>query len=164
MLSLGAAAFDASGSLIHTFTVNLNCLPDAQAHPDTWAWWQQNLAAYDETRKDCVGPEQGIQSFVSWLDALPGVPVAVAAPAGFDFMFTYWYLIKFVGRSPFSFSCIDVKSVAMTLLNKPYRLSGKRSWPKRWFSGRPHTHVALADAIEQGESFMLMTREMGIKP
>jgi hypothetical protein len=164
MLSLGAAAFDDAGTLIETFTVNLECLPDAQPHPDTWAWWQQNLAAYEETRRDCVTPESGVQSFVAWLDALPGLPVAVAAPAGFDFMFTYWYLIRFAGRSPFSFSCVDVKSVVMTLLHKPYRLSGKRVWPRRWFSGRPHTHVAIDDAIEQGESFMLMKREFGLPP
>lgn len=164
MLSLGAAAFDPSGTLVQTFTINLHTLPDAQPHADTWAWWQQNLSAYDETRRECVSPEQGMKSFATWLDALPGRPVAVAAPAGFDFMFTYWYLIQFVGRSPFSFSCVDVKSVAMTLLNKPYRECGKRSWPKRWFTGRPHTHVALSDAIEQGESFMIMKREFDLPP
>jgi hypothetical protein len=75
MLSLGAAAFDAAGTLINTFTVNLHTLPDSQPHPDTWAWWQQNLTSYEETRRDCVSPEQGMKSFVSWLDTLPGLPV-----------------------------------------------------------------------------------------
>ncbi len=163
MLSLGAAAFDHTGSLIGTFTCNLHTLPHAQPHPDTQAWWQQNESAYAATRQSCVAPVQGMQEFVNWLHALPGTPVAVAAPAGFDFMFVYWYLIQFVGHSPFSFSCVDVKSVAMTLLGKPYKQSSKRAWPKRWFTNRPHTHVAVEDAIEQGESFMCMMKEIAQK-
>lgn len=161
MLSLGAAAFDASGKLINTFTVNLHTLPDAQPDPHTWEWWQQNQAAYLETRRDCVDAQSGMLSFADWVHKLPGKPVAVAAPAGFDFMFVYWYLIKFTGQSPFSFSCVDVKSVAMALMGTPYRQSTKRNWPKRWRSNLPHTHVALADALEQGESFIHMTKDFG---
>jgi hypothetical protein len=32
----------------------------------------------------------------------------------------------------------------------------KRNMPKRWFGPEPHTHVALDDAIEQGELFCNM--------
>ena len=45
----------------------------------------------------------------------------VAYPAGFDFLFVYWYLIHFVGRSPFSFSALDMKTYAAALLKLPYR-------------------------------------------
>ena len=59
--------------------------------------------------------------------------------------------------SPFSFSCIDVKTYASVILNLPYRKSGKRSFPKDWFDKKnKHTHVALDDAIEQGHIFMKM--------
>jgi hypothetical protein len=37
--------------------------------------------------------------------------------------------------------------------------AGKRDWPKRWKSKKRHKHVALSDAIEQGESFMKMLME-----
>jgi len=37
----------------------------------------------------------------------PGKPVFVGYPAGFDFLFVYWYLIRFTGESPFSFSALD---------------------------------------------------------
>ncbi len=35
---------------------------------------------------------------VSWIQSLEGKPVFVAYPAGFDFLFVYWYLIKFGRR------------------------------------------------------------------
>ena len=77
----------------------------------------------------------------------------VAYPAGFDFLFVYWYLIKFVGESPFSHSALDIKSFAMAVLKRDFRQSTKRNMPKRWFDDLPHSHIALDDAIEQGASF-----------
>jgi len=74
-------------------------------------------------------------------------------------LFLYWYLIKFTGRSPFSFSALDIKSYAMAVLRLPYRKSTKRNMPKRWFSKTEHAHIALDDAIEQGELFCAMLKE-----
>ena len=71
-------------------------------------------------------------------------------------MFMYWYMIRFVGRSLFSFSALDIKTYAMAKLGLPYRDSTKRNMPKSWFTSRPHTHVALDYAIEQGELFINM--------
>jgi hypothetical protein len=83
----------------------------------------------------------------------------VGYPAAFDFMFVYWYLIRFVGRSPFSFSALDIKTMAMVMLGKEYRASTKRNMPKRWFGQSPHNHMALDDAIEQGQLFCTMLAE-----
>lgn len=94
--------------------------------------------------------------YVAWLKGLPGKPVFVAYPAGFDFLFVYWYLIRFAGESPFSFSALDIKSYAMAKLGVPYREATKRNMPKAWFSDRPHTHKALDDALGQGELFLNM--------
>ena len=84
----------------------------------------------------------------------------VAYPAGFDFLFVYWYLIRFVGESPFSFSALDMKTFAMALLKSEYRVVSKNNMPKRWFDPLPHTHVALDDAIEQGALFCNMLAEI----
>ena len=92
-------------------------------------------------------------AYVAWLKALPGKPVFVGYPAGFDFLFVYWYLIRFAGESPFSFSALDIKSYAMAVLGRPFRETTKRNMPREWFSGRPHTHKALDDALGQGELF-----------
>ncbi|HZT80440.1 MAG TPA: hypothetical protein VFA26_09465, partial [Gemmataceae bacterium] len=83
----------------------------------------------------------------------------VAYPAGFDFLFVYWYLIRFAGESPFSFSALDVKTYAMAMLKTEYREATKRNMPRRWFDDLPHTHQALDDAIEQGALFCNMLAE-----
>jgi DNA polymerase III alpha subunit (gram-positive type) len=97
-----------------------------------------------------------MRSYVDWIKTLKGKPVFVAYPAGFDFLFIYWYLIRFVGESPFSHSALDIKSYAMAVLKTDYRESTKRNMPKQWFDKFPHTHVALDDAIEQGALFCNM--------
>lgn len=97
--------------------------------------------------------------YVQWLMDLPGRPVFVGYPAAYDFLFVYWYLMRFVGESPFSHSALDIKTYAMAMLKKDYRASVKRAMPRRWFSNRPHTHVALDDAIGQGELFCNMLAE-----
>jgi hypothetical protein len=83
----------------------------------------------------------------------------VGYPAGFDFLFVYWYLIRFAGESPFSFSALDIKTYAMAMLKTGYRDAVKRNMPRRWFDERPHTHVALDDALEQGALFCNMLAE-----
>lgn len=93
------------------------------------------------------------------IEARLGRPVFVAYPAAFDFMFVYWYLIRFTGESPFSHSALDIKTYAMVLLHKPYRESTKKNMPVHWFDPLPHTHQALDDAMEQGALFCNMLAE-----
>ena len=68
----------------------------------------------------------------------------------------YWYLIRFAGESPYSFSALDIKSDAMAKLGTGYRATTKRTMPKAWFTDRPHTYKALDDALGQGELFLNM--------
>jgi DNA polymerase III alpha subunit (gram-positive type) len=160
MLSFGSAAYTANKRLIATFSVNLQTLPDAQADPKTAAWWATQPDAWAACRRDPQAPETAMPRYRDWLRALPGKPVFVAYPAGFDFMFVYWYLIRFAGESPFSHSALDIKTLAMALLKTGYRDATKRNMPKRWFDPMPHTHIALDDAIEQGAMFCNMLREL----
>jgi len=51
-----------------------------------------------------------------------------------------------------------VKTLAMSLLKSGYREATKRNMPRAWFDPLPHTHVALDDAIEQGQLFCNMLR------
>lgn len=159
MLSLGAAAYNADKTLVSTFSVNLETLPGAQAHPKTAEWWSKQPAAWAACRQDPQPPADAMASFVRWTRSLSGVPVFVAYPAGFDFMFVYWYLMRFVGESPFSHSALDIKTFAMAVLKIDYRQSTKRNMPKRWFEDLPHNHIALDDAIEQGALFCNMLKE-----
>ena len=153
MLSFGSAAFTADGQLTATFTANLELLEGAAGHPETMAWWGRNQAAWEQTRTALQAPAAAMQNYLAWLKGLPGKPVFVGYPAAYDFLFVYWYLIRFAGQSPFSHSALDIKTYAMAVLGVPYREATKRNMPKRWFSTAPHTHVALDDAIEQGQLF-----------
>jgi len=83
----------------------------------------------------------------------------VSYPVVFDFMFVYWYLIRFTGESPFSHSALDIKTYAMAMLKAEYRKSSKQYMPRRWFDDFPHTHQALDDALEQGALFCNMLLE-----
>ncbi len=159
MLSIGSAAFTADGEMISTFSANLEPLEGARGHPETMAWWRKNQAAWEQSRKNLQEPSAAIAAYVAWLDALPGQPVFVGYPVAYDFMFVHWYLMRFAGRSPFGYSGLDIRTYAMAVLGLPFRQSTKSNMPERWLPAAPHTHVALDDAIEQGQLFCNMLAE-----
>jgi len=159
MLSLGSAAYTADKRLVATFSANLETLPGAAADPKTAQWWATQPEAWAACRKDLEAPAAAMARYAAWIGGLAGKPVFVAYPAGFDFLFVYWYLIRFTGQSPFSHSALDMKTFAMVLLKAGYRDATKRNMPRRWFDDLPHSHVALDDAIEQGALFCNMLRE-----
>jgi len=159
MLSFGSAAYTAGKELVGTFSANLETLSGASGAPETMAWWQSQPEAWAACRKDPRPAGEVMPEYERWLRGLPGPPVFVGYPAAFDFLFVYWYLIRFAGQSPFSHSALDIKTYAMALLRKPYRGSVKRAMPRRWFDPLPHTHVALDDALGQGALFCNMLAE-----
>jgi hypothetical protein len=160
ILSVGAITLTPQGQELGTFYANLDPLPGAQQDPDTMNWREKNQSAYDATRVNTLDPALAMKNFVDWVNQFPYQPVAVASPAGYDWTFLYWYLIKFAGISPFSFSCLDMKTLAISLMKTTYRKSNKRNWPKHWHSNFPHTHNGLDDAREQGHSFIFMLNDM----
>lgn len=164
MLSLGAAAFvEGNPYPVSTFSMNLDTLPGKKGHPDTLKWWGTQPEAWVACRENPRDANFVMMGFRDWIGTLSkehdAKPVCVAYPSGFDFLFVYWYLIKFTGKSPFSFSAVDIKTYAMAMLKKGYRECSKKGMPKHWFSDAPHTHRAVDDAIEQGQLFMNMLRE-----
>jgi hypothetical protein len=159
MLSFASAAYTADKKLLSTYSANLTSLPGAASHPETMAWWAKHPEAWEAARKDQRAPAEAMNSYAAWLESLAHPPVFVGYPAAFDFMFVYWYLMRFAGRSPFSFSALDVKTMAMTMLGGDFRATTKSAMPKHWFDALPHTHVALDDAIEQGALFCNMLAE-----
>lgn len=160
MLSFGSAAYLADKTLVGTFTANLETLPGAVTDPKTMEWWKSQPAAWQACRENLQAPEKAMPDYVAWVKTLPGTPVFVGYPATFDFGFVYWYLIRFTGGSPFSFSALDIKTFAMALLKTDYRKTVKKKMPKHWFDANPHPHRALEDAIEQGALFCNMLSEV----
>ena len=158
MLSFASAAFLADKTQVGTFSANLKTLEGARGDETTRAGWQSQPDAWAACRADCREPADVMPEYVRWLKSLPCKAVFVAYPAAYDFMFVYWYLIRFAGESPFSHSALDMKTLAMAILRKDYRDSTKRNMPEHWFDKFPHTHVALDDAIEQGALFCNMLK------
>ena len=159
MLSFASAAYAADKKLLGTFGANLETLPGASPDPKTAAWWATQPEAWAACRRDPRSPAVAMREYADWLKALPGKPVFVGYPASFDFMFVNWYLMRFVGETPFGFSALDVKTYAMALLKADYHRTTKPRMPRRWFGPQPHTHIALDDAIEQGTLFCNMLAE-----
>jgi hypothetical protein len=153
MLSIGSAAYTADKQLVSTFTANLEVLPGAEGHPKTMSWWSEQPDAWAACRANAHPPREVMQSYYSWLIGLPGKPIFVAYPAAYDFMFVYWYLMTFVGDSPFQHSALDIRSYAMAYLKQDYSKSGKNDLPAAWLENLPLAHVALDDAIQQGKLF-----------
>jgi hypothetical protein len=160
MLSFASAAYTADKRLIGTFSANLATLEGATPHPVQAAWWETQPEAWAACRKDLQDPAAALVAYVEWVEALPGKPVFVAMPAGFDFTFMFWYMMRFAGRCPFSWSALDIKTLAFAMTGLPYRKCIKPRLPKHWFDDHPHTHVALDDAIEQGALFCNMLAEL----
>ncbi len=153
MLSIGSAAFLEDKTLVCVFSANLELLPGATGHPETMQWWGSQPEAWAATRQNARDPSIVMADYVAWVAALPGRPVFVGYPASYDFMFVYWYLMRFTGASPFSHSALDIKTLAMAALGRGYRDSTKRNMPKAWFEKLKHNHVAVDDAIGQGVLF-----------
>jgi hypothetical protein len=182
MLSLGAAAYwpdrrkenDTTplAECLHTdpigtFEVNLELLDEASPDPSTTEWWGTQPAAWAACRRaPLVHPSIAMANFTQWVAGLPGIEtnrsghpknaVFVGYPCGFDFTFVYWYIKRFGYESPFSFSCLDMKTFAMAVLGLPFRESVKRNMPEQWFGKFEHTHRAVDDAKEQGDLFLAM--------
>lgn len=160
MLSLASAAYRADKTLVSTFTINLETLPEALPDARTMAWWQDFPEAWENCRRETRPPEVAMREYVAWLNTLSGRLVFLGFPASWDFMWVYWYLVRFTGERPFREHAIDVRSYAMGMRKSSFQETTRTYLPKRWFDADlPHTHVALDDALEQGAMFCNMLAE-----
>src|SRR6185503_10483883 len=110
---------------------------------------------------DGADPGTAMAELTDWVERVAAGrrPVVVAYPACYDWMFLYWYLLRFTGASPFGHSgCLDMKTLYATKADVPLSRAVKRSMPRHLLSDRPHTHNALDDAIEQAELFANLMR------
>lgn len=124
----------------------------------------------DGLKVDGVAPSVGLTDFCEWVNnsvaRLEGISAVFAAyPLGFDWLFTYWYIVQFSKiASPFSHGRhLDMKTEYSAKSGALISGSVKRNMPRALFSTRPHTHNALDDAIEQGEFLMNLLNTPGGK-
>jgi hypothetical protein len=102
-------------------------------------------------------PAEAMSAAAAWVrEAAAGAtPVLVAYPLGFDWMWLYWYFVRFAASgSPFGHSRhVDVKTLYAAKAGELISRSTKGQMPRALLSRRPHTHNALDDAVEQAELF-----------
>ena len=121
------------------------------------------VSGLDRPPCSATGPTRpsAMAEFTAWVTATagPARPVVVAYPACYDWMFLYWYLIRFTGTSVFGHSgCLDLKTLYAMKADVPLGGAVKSRMPAHLLSHRPHTHHALDDAIEQAELFANLMR------
>lgn len=111
----------------------------------------------DRLLREGRDPAEAMSAAARWVReaarAEGGSAVFVAYPLGFDWMFLYWYFVRFAeGGSPFGHSrCLDLKTLYAVKAGATVTGSVKRRMPRRLLPDRPHTHHALDDAMEQAE-------------
>jgi hypothetical protein len=159
MLSIGSAAFLPDKTIVSQFSANLETLPGATQDARTMNWWKGFPQAWEESRRDPRPPADVMADYLKWLQALPGRPIFLGWPASWDFMWVYWYLVRFTGERPFRENALDIRSYAMGMRKSNFHATSRSYLPKRWFDERPHSHVALEDALEQGALFCNMYAE-----
>jgi hypothetical protein len=158
MISLGACVagrqdadgFTAADHLHRTFYRELRPISE-EFDPKALA-----VSGLDRAQLTEKGAEPGValREFSQWVVRVSedAQPVMCGYPASYDWMFLYWYLIRFTGESPFGHSgCLDMKTLYATKAGVPLRSVAKGSMPRHLLSRRRHTHHALDDAIEQAE-------------
>ena len=112
----------------------------------------------EKLRLDGEEPDLAMASFANWIKSVAGDnrPVFVAFNATFDWSFTHWYFIKFLGHDPFGISGLDIKAYFMGKHRTSWGKTVKERVRAKYPSTMTHTHDALDDAREQAELFSQM--------
>jgi hypothetical protein len=169
MLSFGlcvAATFDGTTFEAHDPTAQTFY---AEMRPISEQFLPESLAVSGLDRAALVAsgesPEVVMTRAGEWVRTVAGdhFPVLAAYPAGFDWVYLYWYFETYADRgSPFRFSSlIDMKTMYATKAGVTYSDVSKPRMPKHLLSTREHTHNALDDAIEQADLFVNLYRWRG---
>jgi len=163
MLSLGSVAFtvDLAGyHQISTFEENLLELPGAIRDVDVMEWWKGFPDSWKRIRENAEDPAIVMKRYLTWIKSLNSKCALVADPAAYDFMWIYWYLLRFTGERPFGWSALCARTYAMCMLKEEGWVHfSKKSIPARFKSDHPHDHTPLNDSIQQGQEFAAMYRE-----
>lgn len=153
MLSIGACVV---GQTTQSFYVELKPLND---HFTEKAIGVTGLSM-EELKEKGEQPAVAMARFEEWIKSMSGDshPIFVAFNATFDWMFTHWYFIKFLGHDPFGISGLDIKAYFMGKHKTTWGETVKKNVRSFYPPKTAHTHKALDDAIEQAEIFEKMIK------
>lgn len=117
-----------------------------------------NKLSMEQLKSNGELPAAAMARFETWIKETVGEnrAVFVGFNATFDWLFTHWYFIKFLGRDPFGISGLDIKAYFMGLKKLRWGETSKKNVKIHFPPRHAHTHNALDDAIEQAEIFEKM--------
>jgi hypothetical protein len=102
-------------------------------------------------------PEHAMTETSAWVRGVAGSgrPILVAYPLGFDWMWLYWYFVRYsASGSPFNYSAaFDIKTAVAVKGRLPIARAGRTRIDPHLRPLHQHTHHALDDAIAQAEIF-----------
>jgi hypothetical protein len=98
-------------------------------------------------------PYTTMTRFAQWIgDNSKGKPQYVSDNNGFDFMFTHWYFIHFLGRDPFGYSSTSLGSLYKGLMQDVF-INFKH------LRKTVHTHNPVDDAMGNAEALLTMKKQ-----
>ena len=161
LLSIGACAV-ALGSDTdshNTFYCTVKPLADAGNDPGALQVTGLSLEELARTGKE---PAEAMLSFEEWITATTGEanPVFVGLNAAFDWSFINYYFHRFLGRNPFGFSALDIKSMYLGATGCSWAdtRSSRISKSLGLWHGKM-SHQALDDAQAQAELFKAIRQQ-----
>jgi ribonuclease T len=107
-------------------------------------------------------PADAMTQFAAWVaETVPDGhrPVFVGFNAVFDWMFVADYFERHLGRNPFGYTALDIKSFAMGRLGGTWADTSMKVLAVKYLSGRPLAHHALSDAQDQAALFRALMAE-----
>jgi ribonuclease T len=151
MLSLGAAVVL---DLQTTFYVELRPI-NGKSVPEAMKVVGRTLKDFESNGRD---PKEAMIAFRDWIHSVAkkGKPIFVGFNATFDWAFVNYYFHHYLGKNPFGFGGIDIKSYYMGMNGCTWDDSRSSRLPSELKGSSRHTHNALDDAIEQAEMFRRM--------
>jgi ribonuclease T len=155
LLSIGACAvlLNHDSGTLDTFYCTMKPLKGAGSDPNALQVTGFSLDDLVRTGKE---PTEAMKAFEQWIMATSGqaTPVFVGLNASFDWSFINYYFHRFLGRNPFGFSALDIKSLYMGATGCSW--AGTKSSQITKALGISHdkmAHQALEDAQAQAELF-----------
>jgi ribonuclease T len=151
MLSLGAAVVH---DLQTNFYIELRPI-NRKSVPDAIKVIGRTLKDFERAGRD---PKEAMLAFREWIHSVAKnrKPIFVGFNATFDWAFVNYYFQHYLGKNPFGFGGIDIKSYFMGMTGCTWDNARSSRIPSGLKGSLRHTHNALDDAIEQGEMFRRM--------
>jgi DNA polymerase III epsilon subunit-like protein len=117
----------------------------------------------DRLKIEGMDPAQAMRDFARWAkegNARCGPPVFVAYNAPFDWMFVQAYFQRYEIENPFGHTALDMKALAMGVLNIRWSETGMGHVSERLESPVTLTHNALQDAQDQARLFQRILSQL----